>query len=222
MDRRGGRFLFVLSAGEEPDREYHARYHRSRMGRIGRFGCMAILACPVLAGESAGCRFDRYREAVDRCHFLVSESRTREAENSCREAVKLADRLPAMAKRERIDANSLTAQVYLDLGLPEDALRFAGPASTQAQTSLPSTDTLRGRTRYQLARCYEGLGRLDDAEQNYRAAVRDLDAAVRHAGDASKRQASTVALRNALQSYRQLLSAEGKSEQAAGEPAGKP
>lgn len=222
MDRRGGCVLFVLSAGEEPDREYHARYHQSRMGRIGRFACMAILACPVFAGESAGGRFDQYREAVDRCRFLVSESRTREAEQSCREAVKLADRLPASAERERIEANSLTAQVYLDLGLPEDALRFADPVSRLAETSLPATDTLRGSVRYQLARCYEGLGRLEDAERNYRAAVRDLNADVRHTADAAQRKAASAALRNALQSYRQLLSAEGKGEQAAGEPAGEP
>ncbi|MGH9694331.1 MAG: CDC27 family protein, partial [Bryobacteraceae bacterium] len=135
------------------------------MGHIGRFGCIAILACATLAGESAGNRFDRYRETVDRCRFLVNESRTREAEHSCREAVKLADRLPSAAKRERIDANSLTAQVYLDLGLPEDAFSFANPALKLAQTNLPGTDTLRGTVRYELARCYEGLGRLEEAQE---------------------------------------------------------
>ena len=138
--------------------------------------------------------------------------------------------LPAAAKRERIAANSLAAQVYLDLGLPEDALSFAGPASKLAQASLPATDMLRGAVRYQLARCNEGLGRLQEAQQDYEAAVRDLDAAVRRAGAPSQRKASAT-LRDALQSYRQLLSAEGKNDQAAAiakqlgaaaEPTGKP
>lgn len=185
------------------------------MGHIGRFGCIAVLACVALAAESAGSRFEHYRQALDRCRFLVNESRTREAERSCREAVRLAGRLPAAAKRERIIANSLAAQIYLDLGLPEDAFNFADPASKLAQTSLPATDTLRGAVRYQRARCDEGLGRLEEAQEGYRAAVRDLDAAVRHAANAPQRKASAVTLRDALQSYSQLLSAEGKTEQAA-------
>jgi tetratricopeptide (TPR) repeat protein len=185
------------------------------MGHIGRFGCIAVLACAALAGESAGSRFEHYRQALDRCRFLVNESRTREAERSCREAVQLAGRLPAAAKRERIIANSLVAQIYLDLGLPEDAFNFADPASKLAQTSLPATDTLRGAVRYQRARCDEGLGRLEEAQEEYRAAVRDLDTAVRHAANAPQRKASAVTLRDALQSYSQLLSAEGKTEQAA-------
>ena len=45
--------------------------------------------------------------------------------------------------------------------------------------------------------------------------VRDLDTAVRHAANAPQRKASAVTLRDALQSYSQLLSAEGKTEQAA-------
>lgn len=200
------------------------------MRHIGRFGCIAIVACASLAGESAGARFEHYREAADRCRFLVNESRTREAEHSCREAVTRAGQLPAAAKRERIDANSLAAQVYLDLGLPEDALSFAGPASKLAQAGLPATDMLRGAVRYQLARCNEGLGRLQEAQQDYEAAVRDLDTAVRRAGAPSQRKASAT-LRDALQSYRQLLSAEGKNDQAAAiakqlgaaaEPTGKP
>jgi tetratricopeptide (TPR) repeat protein len=185
------------------------------MWRIGRFGSIAVLACAALAGESAASRFEHYRETSDRCRFLVSESRTSEAERSCREAVQLAGRLPAAAKRERIDANSLAAQVYLDLSLPEDAVSFANPASKLAQTSLPATDALRGTVRYQRARCYEGLGRLEEAQREYRAAVSDLDTAVRNAADGSQRKASAVTLRDALQSYIQLLSAEGKSEQAA-------
>jgi tetratricopeptide (TPR) repeat protein len=185
------------------------------MWRIGRFGGIAVLACAALAGESAVSRFEHYRETLDRCRFLVNESRTSEAERSCREAVQLAGRLPAAAKRERIDANSLAAQVYLDLSLPEDAVSFANPASKLAQTSLPATDALRGTVRYQRARCYEGLGRLEEAQREYRAAVSDLDTAVRNAADGSQRKASAVTLRDALQSYIQLLSAEGKSEQAA-------
>lgn len=185
------------------------------MGHIGRFGCIAVLACAALADESPGSRFEHYRQALDRCRFLVNESRTREAERFCREAVELAGRLPAAAKRERIIANSLAAQIYLDLGLPEDALNFADPASKLAQTSLPATDTLRGAVRYQRARCYEGLGSLEEAQEDYRAAVRDLDTAARHAPNASQRKASAATLTDALQSYSQLLSAEGKSEQAA-------
>lgn len=198
------------------------------MRHFGRFGCIAIVACASLAGESAVARFEHYREAADRCRFLVNESRTREAEQSCREAVTRAGQLPAAAKRERIDANSLAAQVYLDLGLPEDALSFAGPASKLAQAGLPATDMLRGTVRYQLARCHEALGRLQEAQQDYEAAARDLDAAVHRAP--SQRKASAT-LRDALQSYRQLLSAEGKNDQAAAiakqlgeaaEPTGKP
>lgn len=185
------------------------------MEHIGRLASVVIFVCASLAGQSARDSSNRYREALDRCRFLVNESRTREAEHACREAVKLAGQLPASATRERVAANSLAAQVYLDLGLPEDALTFAKPASQLAEASLTTVDVLRGTVRYQLARCYEGLGTLREAEQAYRTAVVDLEAAARHAKDASQRKAAATPLKNALQSYRQLLSAEGKNDEAA-------
>jgi hypothetical protein len=207
-------FHFGLSVGEESELRISRRYDQSRMWHIGRFGWVAILAGATLTGQPAGSLFDRYRGTLDRCRFLVNESRMREAEGTCRQAVKLSGQLPSAAKRERIAAGSLAAQIYLDLGLPEDALRFAGPASTLAQTGLPATDILRGVTRYQVARCDEGLSKLESAEQNSQSALRDLNAAVLHASGASQRNASEAALRDAAQSYSQLLSAEGKSDQA--------
>jgi TonB family protein len=158
---------------------------------------------------------DDYFKRQNECRDLLKVQKYPGAEESCKSAVELAEKLSSERQNERRIANELTGEALLYEKKFPEALSFFKTELAIGEASLKPTDAELGYAYHHVGLGYHATGDLQQAQSYYEKAEATLRAAREHMdGDFFKNQYAK-AIQSVLRDYIVLLQQTGQNDAAA-------
>lgn len=154
----------------------------------------------------------RYFPLVDECRALFSDRKFSDAEEKCREAIKVSGDLPKDAVLERTDALGLLGNCLYVQGRYSEAIDFYKEALSLDKGYLSPDDADLATAHENLGRAYAAVGEASKADELYSVAVSTFRAAIKNLPDMVENYSRR--LKRALNEYAQLKDIEGQADPA--------
>lgn len=161
-------------------------------------------------------RADKYFKREDECRELLESQRYPEAEEACKSAVELAEKLPKERKNERRTAYGSWGGALVLQRKFREALQVYLQELQIAEASLKPYEAELGYAYHHVALAYHGAGDLVQARAYYQHAETTLREAREHIDSDFLKNEYTKTIKKVLENHLLLLRQTGQEEAAAG------